>query len=195
MTRSLLVIFSLVPFYLIGAIPVGQIIAKRRGIDITTQGSGNVGAINVARALGWKTGLLVLALDVIKGAMAALLAGILTQADWYTNLAALSVVCGHCFSIPGKFKGGKGVATAFGAILVLVPPVALTSLAIYIFLFAATRLPSVASLGAALAAPAIGALMEVSDGTFYSLAGLAAVICWRHQGNISRLIEGREKRF
>lgn len=187
-----LIIISILPFYLIGCFPSGFIIAKFNNIDITKNGSGNVGATNIARTLGAKAGLLTLILDVLKGFLAVLIATII---GLITPLAALSVVAGHCFSIPGKLKGGKGVATALGVLVFLSPKLTLIALLIFIFIFILTKYVSLASMLAtgitALSTLALG----YDNGISMALIGIASIVIFRHKDNIEKLVMGTEAKF
>lgn len=100
--------FALVPFYLLGAIPSGKIIALSKGVEIEKHGSGNVGATNLARVVGKKAGLYTLLADIGKGVLAVFVAHMLTENQDFSALAGLSSVLGHCFSVPKVLRGGKG---------------------------------------------------------------------------------------
>jgi glycerol-3-phosphate acyltransferase PlsY len=131
--------------YLVGAIPFGYLIARWRGHDILHEGSGNIGATNVARVIGLGFGLIVFALDFAKGAIPVLLAGLLPQSeeDLPRNtlpvVAGVSAFLGHLFPIYLRFRGGKGFATGAGVITVLVPFIALVVLAAWGLVLALTR--------------------------------------------------------
>lgn len=188
-------IIALLPFYLLGSFPTGYLVARLHGIDITQQGSGNVGATNIARTVGTRAGLLTLALDLGKGVLGVYLASLITPAAWYPAAAAIAVVCGHCFSIPPVLKGGKGVATGLGILLALVPGAAVLSVVVFASIFAVTRLVSLASLVATLSAPLYSLVTNQPDSSSLALAVASLVIVYRHYDNIVRLIEGREPRF
>lgn len=192
---GLATIIALIPFYLLGSFPSGYLLARLHGVDITRQGSGNVGATNVARTLGKRAGVLTLGLDLAKGMLGVYLASVFTSASWYPAAAAIAVVCGHCFSLPPVLKGGKGVATGLGVLIALVPGAALLSVIIFAGLFAATRLVSLASIVATLAAPLYSLVTNQSDAVSLGLVVVSLVIVYRHYENIVRLIEGREPRF
>src|SRR6476646_3090635 len=136
-------LLALVIAYLVGAIPFGWLIARSRGIDIFHAGSGNIGATNVGRVLGRKFGLLVFALDFAKGAGPVLVAGILPAdvrdafelPDALRVGAALAAFLGHLFPVYLGFRGGKGVATGAGVVLVLTPVPALAALLAWAALF------------------------------------------------------------
>src|SRR5258705_10946981 len=104
-----------------GAIPFGVFVAKRRGVAIQDHGSGNIGATNVARVLGLGPGLIVLVLDAAKGALAVVAARWWSGEPWTIAVTGFAAIAGHCFSPFLSGKGGKGVATAFGVFLLLVP--------------------------------------------------------------------------
>jgi glycerol-3-phosphate acyltransferase PlsY len=188
-------IVALIPFYLIGSFPSGYLLARLHGVDITQQGSGNVGATNVARALGKKAGVLTLLLDLFKGILGVYLASAVTSAAWYPAAAAIAVVAGHCFSLPPILKGGKGVATGLGVLIALVPGAAILSVALFAAIFGFTRLVSLASLIATLSAPLYSLVTNQSDAVSFSLVVVSLIIVYRHYENIIRLIEGREPRF
>jgi acyl phosphate:glycerol-3-phosphate acyltransferase len=189
------ILVSLIPFYLIGAFPTGRLIAARYGVKIDQTGSGNVGASNVTRVLGKRAGLLTLAGDVLKGVLAVLLARWIDPYSYYPSLAGLAAICGHCFSIPGKLRGGKGVAVSLGVFLLLSPLATLFGLVVFIALAARFRIASLASLSAALTTPLFSMFTGVPDHVIYSLGTAALLITGKHHANIKRLIEGREPRF
>ena len=192
---GLATLIALIPFYLLGSFPSGYMLARLHGVDITRQGSGNVGATNVARTLGKRAGILTLVIDLAKGMLGVYLAAAFTPATWYPAAAAIAVVCGHCFSLPPVLKGGKGVATGLGVLIALVPGAALVSIIIFAGLFAATRLVSLASIVATLAAPLYSLVTAQPDPESLALVVVSLVIVYRHYENIIRLIEGREPRF
>ena len=144
--------------YLVGSIPTGYLIGRRRGVDVRTQGSGNIGATNVARTMGKRLGILVLVLDALKGAapLAAWRAADLAihldgRIDPYLFTAVgLAPIVGHCFPVWLRFRGGKGVATALGVFLVADPILIAIGLALYAIIYAMTRIVSIGSLTAAL---------------------------------------------
>ncbi len=191
----LVILLSLVPFYLLGAFPTGQLIAKVYGVDITSRGSGNVGATNVARVVGKRAGIFTLLGDALKGALGVVLAGLCVGESWFPGTAALAVVLGHCFSVPPYLKGGKGVATALGVITVLYPSSSLVALATFGMFFWLWRIVSLASIGATLVVPMWALVTNAPDAVSVSLMLIAVVIVMRHEENIKRLIEGREPRF
>ena len=190
--------------YLLGVVPFAVIIGRACGVDVLKAGSGNPGATNVKRTCGKFAGNLCFALDALKGAAAtglplyAPLFGVTfdgrTDYLCYAGLAA--AIVGHSFSLFIGFRGGKGVATAIGGLLVIMWQVILIGLAVWALLFYATRYVSVASLGMALSLPvSAGLLFSFSGAHFYVALALAALIFVRHRSNIARLIQGRENKF
>ena len=190
-----LVVVSLIPFYLLGAFPTGYLLSKLHGINIASQGSGNVGATNVARVLGKRAGILTLLGDVCKGALGVALAGAIVGESWFAGAAGFAVVLGHCFSIPPFLKGGKGVATALGVISVLYPTSAPVALIVFGVFFGVWKIVSLASVAATLVVPVWALITNADDGVSFSLMIIAALIVMRHEQKLRRLIEGREPRF
>jgi glycerol-3-phosphate acyltransferase PlsY len=166
-----------------GSIPFGPIVARARGVDLRKVGSGNIGATNVSRALGWRWGVLVYVLDALKGAAPVLAAGAwagvlgqppetVARADmWWWLMLPIAAVLGHMFSPFVGFKGGKGVATGSGAMLAVYPVLTgplLVAIGLWAVLLAATRYMSVASIAAAAAIPltvAAVAILRTGEGT------------------------------
>jgi acyl phosphate:glycerol-3-phosphate acyltransferase len=183
--------------YLLGSVPWGVVVARRvRGVDVRTVGSGNIGATNVTRAAGPAAGLLVLALDAGKGALAVWLAGaVLPGSPGVHALAGLAAFAGHVAPVWLGFRGGKGVATALGVLAVLVPAAALAAALAYGVVFG---LPRISSLGSLLAGAAAVAAAAVWPGTRLAI-GLSATLylamLWTHRGNIRRLARRVERRL
>ncbi len=186
----------LVAGYLCGSVPFGLLIARRfTGVDVRQQGSGNIGATNVARVVGKKLGALVLALDALKGAAPVLAARLLVAGPWWHAAVALAAVLGHVFPVWLRFKGGKGVATAAGVLAVLLPWSALAGFGLWGLVMVTLRVSSVGSLLGASAALglafALGAPVE-----YRALAGaLVLLIVFTHRENVKRLVRGREHRL
>lgn len=181
--------------YLLGSIPSGYVLGKLSGVDVRQVGSGNIGATNVARALGKWQGVLTLVADALKGALPAALGIWLALAPLSTAALAAAAFLGHLYPVFLKFRGGKGVATALGALLVIAPLATLLMVALFAVVVLATRLVSLSSLIAAAAAPlALWLLSEPSEFVWWG-AFIAAMIVWRHRGNIQRLLAGTEPRF
>jgi len=191
----LLITLSLLPFYFIGVFPSGYLIAKQAGVDIAKHGSGNVGATNISRVLGKKAGLLTLLIDISKGALAVGLGRIfVAELEWYVALTALAVVLGHCISLPPYLKGGKGVATSLGAMIVVSPALAFLAVLVFAGVFAAKHIVSLASVSAAISTPLFAMALGYSDELLYGLIPIALVIVIRHKDNLKRLALGTEPR-
>jgi acyl phosphate:glycerol-3-phosphate acyltransferase len=189
--------------YLLGSIPFGLLLAKLfGGADVRRAGSGNIGATNVARVVGPVAGILTLVFDAAKGWTAVGLAGLVTNesALWMT-IAAFAVLLGHCFPVWLKFKGGKGVATALGVFLALCPLAAVSALTLFILCVAYWRFVSLGSVAAAAAMPLLiyflwapphhAPPIVVDLGTL----AIAALVIYKHDANLQRLVEGTEPRF
>jgi glycerol-3-phosphate acyltransferase PlsY len=182
--------------YLIGSIPVGLTVGLLLGTDVRKVGSGNIGATNVLRALGAKIGLMVFIVDVLKGVAAVAVCAALGMEGWLLSMGALFAVLGHCASVFIGFKGGKGVATALGAGLMLSPPAALIALGVWLLTVLPTRLVSLASLLAAVALPtAFYFLSPDSPEAVVPVVAISLVVMGRHHENIERLLRREEHRF
>ena len=191
--------------YLLGSIPFGLLVAKARGVDIRTAGSGNIGATNAMRVLGKPAGILVLLLDALKGYAATaflpplLLAGlgVTTPAPGLLPLlAGICAVLGHNYTCWLKFKGGKGIATTAGVYLALAPWAVLIALVVFLLAVAATRYVSVGSIAAAVALPAAVWILKPGDlwlGLVTTALGVLAI--YKHKSNIQRLRAGTENRL
>jgi glycerol-3-phosphate acyltransferase PlsY len=196
--------FALIPFaaYFLGSIPFGLLLAKLfGGGDVRKTGSGNIGATNVTRVAGPLAGILTLIFDTAKGTAAVWLATRVTNdsATWMM-IAALAVLLGHCFPVWLKFKGGKGVATALGVFLALSPLAAVAALLLFILCVAYWRFVSLGSVAAAAAMPLLiyflwaprhAPPIIVDLGTL----AIAALVIFKHDGNLQRLVDGTEPRF
>ena len=194
----------LVGAYLIGAIPFGFLIGKMRGVDVRTVGSKNIGATNVFRTVGKKWGLLAFFCDVMKGFVPTLLAARFSTSTSFPHLplcVAIACVVGHMLTPYMKFKGGKGVATAFGALIALMPATVGIAFALFAIVFACSHY---ISLGSCVAATALAAMVWIP---FLDHAGyrdlplcilvtlIAAFIVWKHRSNIGRLVRGEENKI
>jgi glycerol-3-phosphate acyltransferase PlsY len=195
---------SIIPVaaYLLGSIPFGLLLTRLfGGGDVRKGGSGNIGATNVARVAGPVPALLTLLFDFAKGAAPVWLAGLFSNesATWMMS-AGLAAIIGHCFPIWLKFRGGKGVATAAGAFLVLCAPALLSSVILFLIVLYFWRYVSLASISAAAAMPLLVYLLWAPRHapplivTFGALAS-AAIIIYKHDANIQRLVQGEEPKF
>lgn len=181
--------------YLIGSIPTGYVLGRLAGVDVREVGSGNIGATNVARTVGKWRGITTLIGDAAKGFIPAYAAVLLGLSPIETAVTGVAAVMGHLFPVFLKFKGGKGVATAVGVLLALAPLATFILLVIFALAMAASRIVSLSSMAAALAAPITLWLLDYSPIVVALGAVLAALIVARHRGNIRRLFAGTEPRF
>jgi glycerol-3-phosphate acyltransferase PlsY len=181
--------------YLAGSIPFGVLIARAKGVDLRKIGSGNIGATNVARALGKGWAVAVLACDAAKGFAPVWLGRRLGFPAWAIALAGLTAIVGHMFTIFLRGRGGKGVATSLGVALALSPIAALLGFGVYVVLFAATRL---SSLGSLLGVWTFSLFFTFHDAPAAPLCGVAiggaALVTLRHRQTIGRLRRGEETR-
>lgn len=206
-------IFALVG-YLIGSVNFAVVVARRHGVDILKEGSGNPGATNVKRVLGKGPGNLVFALDALKGFVGAGLPHLLLQIDEPAGAADLlflvgvagfvGTLLGHCFSCFLGFRGGKGVASTIGGLLVLLPIPILVGAAVWGLVFAFSRYVSLASLALGVSLPLAcwllplawpGLLPGLGQPQFWFAAALAVFNVWSHRANLRRLLAGTESRF
>ena len=203
--RVLALVLSLIGGYFLGSIPFGLLAARLKGLDIRKHGSGNIGATNVWRVCGWRYGLPVFALDVLKGVAAVWLARWLAvrfsgDGSWDGIVAALACIIGHSFPVWLGFKGGKGVATSLGVFLGLMWLPSLIALALWFIIFKMSGYVSLASIVAAVALPVAAITMQLMQrGYGWPVSGFAAVVgllvIARHRSNIARLRAGTENRF
>lgn len=192
-----LLIMSMLAIYLVSALPTGVLLARIMGYeDVRRKGSGNIGATNVYRVAGKLPGILTLIGDILKGALPLLaIKHWLAPTPGQLGLLALLAIIGHCYPVYLGFRGGKGVATAFGILLVLSPKAVLGAAGLFILTVAVTRFISLGSVVAALAMPLLvlflGHPQEIVAGTLC----IAVLIVWRHRSNLRRLLDGTENRF
>ena len=185
--------FCILIAYLVGSIPSGLVLSRGSGIDIRTQGSGNIGATNVARLLGKKLGALTLLCDIAKGFLPIWLAARFLEPGPALALVGAASVLGHMFPVYLRFRGGKGVATALGLFLYLAPWAVVLALALFL---AVVRLTGFVSAGSLAASAALPLLVPKLGGASWqvALALFVAVMIWiKHRANIRRLLNGTEK--
>jgi len=194
--------------YLIGSLSGSLLIGRVRGIDIRHQGSGNAGGTNALRTQGWRFALGVVAIDVGKGVLATWLGlqipsseAPASDAEYaHAALCGFAAVIGHCWPLFFGFRGGKGAATAAGALLVMAPCLVVPLLGVWTLTLIASGYAGLATLVAAGALPMLATLpvlrgaQEASVLIAFSLA-VAAVIVFTHRGNLARLVGGHEPRF
>jgi glycerol-3-phosphate acyltransferase PlsY len=199
MQEEMLPALAVLSAYLLGSIPFGVIVARAHGVDLQKVGSGNIGATNAARAMGKGVGVLVLLLDAAKATLPVWLCGRIfvghPQRAWILAAVSAAALCGHVFPFFLRFHGGKGVATAFGALVALSPPAALLGLVTYALCYGWTRISSVGSLSALLLLPLWLYLFHAPLPTF-CFAGFAFfLVVFRHTGNIRRLLSRQESKL
>lgn len=189
--------------YVVGSIPFSVIWGRRFfGTDVRAHGSGNAGATNVLRTLGWKAALPVALLDIAKGSLAVFL-GMWIVGGSAPELvvqvvkvvASVSAVLGHSYSPFLKFAGGKGVATMAGALIVVTPLVLVPAVGVWLIVTLATRYVSLGSVLAAVSYPVWVWVFYAEDGVLIVFALLvAALVVFRHRSNIARLMAGTERK-
>ena len=195
---------ALVGAFFIGSIPFAFAVSKWfYHLDIREYGSGNSGATNVFRVLGWKAGLIVGTLDVLKGTLAAAWAIVLTYGrvsataeDWLGIGAAVLAMLGHSYSPFVAFRGGKGMATAAGALILIIPQAWLLLCILFVTVTLVSRMVSLASVPVAVALPLV-CLWLYPDRSPVIVTSLAAsaLALWRHRANIARMLRGEEARI
>lgn len=195
-------VLFLLAAYLLGAVPFAYLIARARGVDLRRVGSGNIGATNVSRALGRAWGVLAFLLDAAKGWLPAALfplgarAAGAAPADLFGVGCGVAAVVGHIWPVFLGFRGGKGVATSAGMLLGVAPWAALAGLGVWLVVFRLSRYVSLASLAAAVVAPAVSwARPHESAALPWTLTALGGLTILRHRANIVRLCRGTENRF
>ena len=198
--------------YLIGSIPFGALVGRRvAGVDVTAYGSRKIGSTNVLRVAGKKAAALVMLLDLFKGALAVVLAGLIIGRNYLIVgdfglgvlvaqcLAALAAVAGHNWSVFLKFRGGRGVATFFGGLAALCPPVAVFGGEILVLSAGLTRFASLGSIAGVVGICSILVPLTIINGfpieyLAYALIG-SVVIIVMHRDNIGRLLTGTERKL
>jgi glycerol-3-phosphate acyltransferase PlsY len=184
--------------YLVGAIPFGVLISSGIAkIDIRSRGSGNIGATNVARELGLKWGVITLMLDILKGFIPVFLLQRFFYAHFDTGLliVSLATLLGHQFSPFLKFRGGKGVATAFGVFIAISPVSAVIALFIFIITVYISDFISLGSMIAACSMPVILIFTVEPLYPVFAALVMAGLIWFRHKDNIHRLVRGNERKW
>jgi glycerol-3-phosphate acyltransferase PlsY len=193
---TLTAILLVVGAYVAGSIPFGVMVARVKGVDLRKIGSGNIGATNVARALGRGWAVAVLVADAAKGWAPVWLGRRLGLPDAHVAAAGLAAITGHMFTIFLRGRGGKGVATSLGVALAISPLAALAGLALYALAYGLTRLSSVGSLLGIWSFPLFAQLIGGGVARPYTILSLvtAVLVTIRHRQNIARLLRGEEKR-
>jgi len=191
-----LTVLLIVIGYFLGTIPTGFLVAKLRGVDIQKVGSGNIGATNVLRALGTLPAIIVMILDPVKGAIAALIPTLIGTDSWTIVLAGLAAVLGNNFNVLLRLRGGKGIATSIGVYLVIDPLTATLCLVLGVATILVGRMVSLGSLVGMFSLP----LFVLAGGNFlvphlFLAIALTALAVFRHRENIGRLLAGTERRL
>lgn len=182
--------------YLVGSISTAVITCRLMGLpDPRTVGSGNPGATNVLREGGRQAAALTLVGDMAKGLVPVVAAAVMARHPLTPAVAAFAAFIGHLYPVFFGFRGGKGVATAFGAMLGLAWPLALAVLATWLAVAIAFRYSSLAAISAALLAPAYGIGLELGAAEVTAVAAMALLLLWRHRSNIANLVAGREDKI
>ena len=192
---TLVTVFALLLSYLLGSIPAAAWVARARGVDIRTVGSGNSGATNVLRSVGRGPALAVAVFDILKGALAVVIARALGLDPLWSALCGLAAVIGHNYSPFLGFRGGKGVATSFGTLAVIDPLVGACAFVLGIFTMWLTRFVSAGSIVAAVTAGLLVVVMQRQVWMIVIVLLLAGQLVWLHRANITRLHEGTERRL
>jgi glycerol-3-phosphate acyltransferase PlsY len=181
--------------YLLGSIPSGFIIGALSGVDVRSTGSGNIGATNVARVLGKGLGLLTLIADTAKGFVPVFVAQRLGMSDLGVALVGIAAFLGHLYPVFLNFQGGKGVATAFGALLAVAPAAPVILVVVFGATVLMSRIVSLGSIAAALVAPVMLWALSYAPIFVGMAVFLGAMVIFRHRDNIKRLRAGTEPRF
>ena len=189
---------ALVGAYVVGSVDFAVIVARSRGVDIHTVGSGNPGTSNVLRTMGRGPAVMVLVGDMLKGVIAAAIGWIAAGGDPSNQpiayAAGLLAVVGHAYPVFHRFKGGKGVATAGGVMLFTIPVVALILAAVWAVVAKVFKVASIASLVGVAAAVPLAYAFGARDWSLVWLAAILVLIVWRHRPNIQRMIQGSEQK-
>jgi acyl phosphate:glycerol-3-phosphate acyltransferase len=186
----------LVVAYLLGSIPFGYFIVRRKiGADVRETGSGGTGATNVSRRAGRTAGVLTLLLDAAKGCAAVVIAQVVSGDDWVIAAAAIAALVGHIFPVWLGFRGGKGVATGVGIFAVLAPIALLCAGVIFLGIVVTTRYVSLGSIIAAVLIPVFVWLLSGSQALLTAAIVAAALIVFAHRGNMKRLASRTESQI
>ena len=209
--------FIIIVAYLLGAIPSALVIGKLFfGIDIREKGSGNMGSTNTFRTIGWKAGIAVQTLDILKGVAAVVVARIVFSGNLpFPNMtpfeditivsviAWIAAVIGHVWTVFGKFRGGKGINTALGMLIAITPIEVAIAIGIFVLVLLASGYVSLGSMIAAASLPTtmfvrhtiFGVEIQGYHTLLFFIIGLAGFLIFTHRSNIQRLLRGSENRF
>lgn len=181
--------------YLAGSVPFAFLLARRAGIDVRVAGSGNVGAANVLRTTGAWRGVVVMALDVAKGAAAVLTVHLAAGGASLAALTGAAAIVGHIYPVWLRFHGGKGVAVAAGVFSVLAPIATVVAAAMFFLTVWLTRYVSLGSIAATLALPPVAWWAGAPRAVILAATGTGALILFRHRANLRRIRSGTERKM
>jgi acyl phosphate:glycerol-3-phosphate acyltransferase len=189
-------ILFVVGSYLLGSVPTGYLLVRLFfKSDVRDLGSGNTGATNVLRVKGWKTALPVALFDVLKGFLPVFLAMKAFDDPAFAAASGFAAVVGHCFPFAIGFRGGKGMATSFGAFAAVAWAPALACLGLFVVIVALTRYVSLGSILAVLAFPVIDLIGRGPAAAAAVSCAIAVLVVVQHRANIGRLVRGTERKF
>jgi glycerol-3-phosphate acyltransferase PlsY len=188
------VVPSILVGYAFGSVPFAFILARRAGIDVRVAGSGNVGAANVLRTTGMPLGVIVMALDMLKGAATVLLASALGDTPSAMAAAGAAAIVGHIYPVWLRFRGGKGVAVAAGVFAVLAPFATIAAASVFLIVVWTSRVISLGSVAATVTLPSAAALSGAPVSVIAAAIGSGSLILFRHRANLQRIRSGTERR-
>ncbi len=197
----MLSVLTIILAYLIGSVSIGYLLARKfKGVDIRKLGSGNTGATNISRLMGFKMAVLVLFLDALKGFLAVYLASFLLAkgflaGEWVVLLCGVAVIVGHNWPLYFNFRGGRGAATMLGVFLALIPIPALIIFMLVIIIIYLTRYVSLGSICGAMSIPVTMLIIRKPPEYFYFGLLIFLIIIYQHRGNIKRLLKGKESKL
>jgi glycerol-3-phosphate acyltransferase PlsY len=178
--------------FIVGAIPFGVLFTKSQGIDLKKVGSGNIGATNVLRVAGKKVALMTLMGDILKGTAAVALARAVGGGTPVEGMAGLAAVLGHDFSPFMRFRGGKGVATSLGVVLIYTPIAGILTVILWLLTVITMRYSSIGAIVSFLLMPVWILLLDYPPETLYIAVIISVLLVAKHSGNIKRLLKGTE---
>ncbi|MCG6553037.1 MAG: glycerol-3-phosphate 1-O-acyltransferase PlsY [Candidatus Magnetominusculus sp. LBB02] len=187
-----MIVLCILGAFILGSVPFGLIVARTKGVDIKKTGSGNIGATNVLRSVGKWAALCTLLGDMLKGALAVIIARYLSMGETAVGLIGVFAILGHDFSVFSRFKGGKGVATSLGVLLVYSPAVGAVTAAVWLIALSIWKYSSLSALLAFLVVPVNIYLFDYSPGKLIYGLIIMLLIVYKHKDNIERLISGTE---
>ncbi|HUO76890.1 MAG TPA: glycerol-3-phosphate 1-O-acyltransferase PlsY [Thermodesulfovibrionales bacterium] len=189
-------VFSLILFaFLLGSIPFGVVVARVYGVNLKKVGSGNIGATNVLRAMGKGPALLTLVGDVLKGSLAVVVGKYFFQSPSLEGIMGLSAIVGHNFSLFLRFRGGKGVATSIGVLLIYSPKVGVLTVILWLIVILVTRYSSLGALVSFGVLPLGVYVLDYTQEKLIVSILIASLLVLRHTDNIKRLLQGTEPKI